>query len=170
MTAQRRRGASPNPPKCTESGDDGARRGVAAQRKRVRSRSQTIHMELGDDSMRHLCAAHARGLSLSTPIFFLFKDSPTAPKDHQPPTANRQLPTATNHKAESVPVNVRFCWRCKPFSCFFSYRTALLLKPGRQRGALLSTCTPIQPLVTPCRRIQPRLTGGRKLSFYRRTP
>ena len=60
----------------------------------------------------------------------------TAPNRHQPPTANRQPPTTNrgqppptvqyrfcglvscpclDHEAESVPVNVRFCWHCKPF-------------------------------------------------------
>ena len=82
---------------------------------------------------------------LKTPNIF----RKTAPKDHQPPTANRrqpptainrhrhQPPTAPNrqpptivrycfcgllscpcldHEAESVPVNVRFCWRNEPSS------------------------------------------------------
>ena len=34
-------------------------------------------------------------LSLRSPIFFLVR---TAPRDHQPPTANRQLPTAGPHQ------------------------------------------------------------------------
>ena len=69
---------------------------------------------------------------LKLPHPFLLR---TAPKDHEPPTANRQPPTANRHQpptivqscfcgvvscpclgheAESVPVNVRFCWRYEP--------------------------------------------------------
>ena len=53
---------------------------------------------------------------------------------HQPPTANRQQPTIAescfcgfvscpclDHEAESVPMNVRFCWHYEPsFFCFLS--------------------------------------------------
>ena len=56
---------------------------------------------------------------------------PPSPNCQPTPTTNCQPPTATNrqppifevkrshdHEAESVPVNVRFCWRYEPFSFF----------------------------------------------------
>ena len=76
----------------------------------------------------------------------------TAPKDHQSPTANRQPRTANNrhqlptancrqtptiahscfcgfvfspgldHEAESISMNVRFCWHYEPFSFVFSLK------------------------------------------------
>ena len=66
---------------------------------------------------------HARAV-LKKPDFVFAR---TAPRDRQPPTANRKPPptanrrqpqTATNrqpptHEVESVPVNIRFCWRNK---------------------------------------------------------
>ena len=70
------------------------------------------------------------GLSFRTPIFFPGRDSPYGQPSRTtscqpPPTANCHSPTATNchcfcglvscpcfdHEAESVPVNVCFCWR-----------------------------------------------------------
>ena len=59
----------------------------------------------------------------SQTIFFLLS---TAPRDRQPPTANHRQPPPTivedcfcgivscpclDHEAESVPVNICFCWR-----------------------------------------------------------
>ena len=79
------------------------------------------------------------GLSLTTPIFCFVKDSPQGP----PTATNHQQPTATNCQplfdpvsvvlclahvltmTQSVPVNVRFCWRSEPFLLFFPLRTAL---------------------------------------------
>ena len=66
------------------------------------------------------------GLSLRTPVFFFWLR--TVPEDHQPPTANRRQPPpivqygfcglvscpCLAHEAESVPVNVRFCWCYEP--------------------------------------------------------
>ena len=57
------------------------------------------------------------------------KCQPPAAANRQPPTANRQTPTigqqhcfcgfvscpCLDHEAESVPVNIGFCWRYEPF-------------------------------------------------------
>ena len=71
-------------------------------------------------------------LSPGTPIFFV---SRTAPKDHRPPTSDGQPlfnPVSVVLRLahvltmmQSVPVNVRSCWRYDFFS-FFPSRTALL--------------------------------------------
>ena len=86
---------------------------------------------------------------LNNPHFFF--SLRTAPRDHQPSTANRHQPPPVvhfcfcglascpclEHEAESVPVNVRFCRRCEPFSFSFSGTTAPVpdLRAERPCGA-----------------------------------
>ena len=113
---------------------------------------------------------------LTMPDFFLLraalKDSPQGPPTanhhqlpttnchHQPPTANRHQPPTANcqplkerrsddQDAESVPVNVRSCWRYEGLF-FCPSRTALqicapflvvVLSIGEQRACISSTCS-----------------------------
>ena len=132
------------------------------------------------------------------------KEPPTA--NRQPPTAtNCQLPTATNcqlptanrhqpptvfqyrfcvlvscpclaHEAESVPMNVRFCWRYKPFSLSLKnspgdWRRGGVARPARRlapvsRSADGAQTGPLRPPAAPPQP-PPRLRGLLHLRRFR---
>ena len=88
--------------------------------------------------------------------FFPGKDSPQGPPTANcqlPPTANCPPPPTTNcqtlnsrrshdHGREGVPVNVRFCWRCNPFSFFSPVKDSPSVKRGVSTPNISATMRP----------------------------